>query len=335
MKFVRKLADYDKMLATSALENFLPKEVFDIHAHPFNAIHFSDGARQFLSEVGVLGCAEHREALHRYMSVNTLHGLYFGLPDRSADRKKLNEWVGKTVELHGTQLSRALMVVCPQDNPNEVASTLSNSLFCGLKPYHCYAGGRDTTNAKIVEFAPEWMWEILHEKKGVLMLHIVRDDAISDLSNQQALKTLCRSYSGVKLILAHVARSFNYRNARNGLHAIADLDNVVVDTSAICEADAFRTALSVLGPSRILWGSDFPVSETRGRCVTTGKRFFWLYPELFREDYNGSTDTAMTLIGIESLLAFKEACEDYGLSKTDIDAIFLRNALQLLKAHLK
>lgn len=57
------------------------------------------------------------------------------------------------------------------------------------------------------------------------------------------------------------------------------LDNVVIDTSAICETESFRAALKAFGPRRILWGSDFAVSELRGRCVTTGDYFYWLHPD--------------------------------------------------------
>jgi glutamate-1-semialdehyde 2,1-aminomutase len=164
------------------------------------------------------------------------------------------------------------------------------------------------------------------------MLHLVRDEAIADPENQRQLRRLCRAYPNMRLVLAHIARSFNYRNARNGLKAIADLDHVVLDTSAICEAEAFRPALKVLGPQRILWGSDFPVSEARGRCVTTGSGFYWLHPETSLQQ--GLPFERMTLIGIESLLALREACEDCGLTHADLQDIFCKNALRLLAPHL-
>src|SRR5204862_1320203 len=42
----------------------------------------------------------------------------------------------------------------------------------------------------------------------------------------------------------------------------------------------------------------------------------------------------MTLIGIESLLSLREACEDTGLTQGDIDDIFMRNAQRTLAPHL-
>ena len=333
MFFQKELTDTDRALA-ARLQSFIPGEIFDIHVHPYRAGHFPKGEWAFLDGNEQLGCEEHRNALQRYMPARKIHGLYFGMPLKTADRDAMNAWVAKEVRQKGTELSRPLMVVSPGDDPVKVAEQLRSGLFCGIKVYHCYASRPDTMNASITEYAPEWMWEILHETKGVMMLHIVRDGAIDDADNQEEIRRLCRAYPQAQLILAHIARSFNYRNARSGLHAIADLDNVVVDTSAICEAASFEAAIKALGPKRILWGSDFAVSEMRGRCITTGNHFFWLHPELIQKNHLPPTANNMTLIGMESLLSLREACEDAGLTKTDVEDIFLNNALRLLKPHL-
>lgn len=334
MKYVTQLSPRDRQIAAARLAGFIPDEVYDIHVHPYDAGHFAPGTWTLLAEQPWLGCREHRAALQRYMPVKTIHGLYFGMPHKTADRPALNDWVADEVKAHGTPLSRGLMLVSPADDPAMVADALRSGRFCGIKVYHCYASRPDTMQARLEEYAPDWMWEILHEVRGVLLLHLVRDGAIEDPSNQQEVRRLCRTYPNMRLILAHVARSFNYRNARRGLHTMADLDNVVVDTSAVCESEAFRAALKVLGPRRVLWGSDFAVSEVRGRCVSTGELFFWLHPELVRPDYAAPTNSDMTLIGIESLLCLREAAEDTGLTQGDLNDVFCGNARRLLAPHL-
>jgi glutamate-1-semialdehyde 2,1-aminomutase len=334
MKYVQTLATRDDDIARKRLTGFLPAEVFDIHTHPYHPEHFAPGAWKLFDGMGPQGCVEHRSALRRYMPVATIHGLYFGMPHKTADCPAMNQWVADQVETHGTDLSRALLVASPADDPQMVATALRSGKFCGLKVYHVFSSRPDTMNATVEEFAPEWMWEILHEVRGVLLLHIVRDGAMDDPQNQQSLRRLCRAYPRAQLILAHIARSFSYRNARDGLRCLVDLDNAVVDTSAVCEAEAFRAALEILGPRRVLWGSDFAVSEIRGRCVTTGELFFWLHPEVVRPDYQAATSSDMTLVGIESLVSLREACEDTGLTRGDLDDIFLRNALRALAPHL-
>lgn len=329
MKYTKILCEQDINLAKAFVEEFVPNEIFDIHTHPYNSIHFPKGEWSFLDGIEVLGCKDHRNALKRYMPSQTIHGLYFGMPRKSANRKAINKWIESEVLSNGTELSRALMLVSPQDDPKLVAAELRKGFFCGIKVYHCYAPREVTMDASITEYAPEWMWEILHEISGIMVLHIVKDDAIEDQENQHEIRRLCRSYPKMQLILAHVARSFNYRHARNGLNALSDIDNIVVDTSAICEASTFQAALESLDPTRILWGSDFAVSELRGRCITTGSNFHWLHPEAI-----SPTPNSMTLVGIESLICLREACEDKGLNRTDIENIFLNNALRLLKPWL-
>lgn len=333
MHYVDALTPRDVELA-ARLADFVPAEVYDIHTHPHHPDHFAPGAWKFLQGLPPLGPAAHRHALQRYLPARTIHGLYFGMPQKTADQPAINRWVAEQVTAEGTALSRALLLASPADNRDDVATALRSGRFCGLKVYHCYSGRTDTMNATVEEFAPDWMWELLHETRGVLMLHIVRDGAMIDPANQKSLRRLCRAYPQARLILAHIARSFNYRNARDGLRFLADLDNAVVDTSAVTESEAFRAALEILGPRRVLWGSDFAVSELRGRCVTTGGFFFWLHPELLRTDHVAPTSTDMTLIGVESLLCLREACTDAGLTQGDINDIFLNNALRTLAPHL-
>lgn len=334
MKYNTKLLRDDAQLALNHLNGFVPNEIFDIHTHPYLSSHFPEGEWAFLNGINKLDCLDHQNALKRYMPATTIHGLYFGMPRKTADRSAMNEWVRQTVGKQATAWSRSLLVASPDDTPNDIANQLRESGHCGIKVYHCYAERTDTMNAQITEYAPEWMWEILNEVQGVMMLHIVRDGGISDTQNQKDIIRLCRAYPQVKLVLAHVARSFNYRNARNGLQVLSDLDNVVVDTSAICEAETFKAALKAIGPKRLLWGSDFAISELRGRCITTGDYFFWLHPELIKKEHSPPTNSEMTLVGIESLLALKEACDDEGLTSIDIEDIFKNNALRFLKTHL-
>ena len=116
-----------------------------------------------------------------------------------------------------------------------------------------------------------------------------------------AIQRLCRRYPRCKLILAHVARSFNYRHALEGLHHLVDLDNVVVDTSAVPQTGAFRAALEILGPRRVLWGSDYMVSELRGSCITQGDGFTWIHPEITGDKL--TIFGQYTTVGIESRTA--------------------------------
>jgi glutamate-1-semialdehyde 2,1-aminomutase len=71
------------------------------------------------------------------MPAKTVHGLYFGMPHASADRPAINAWVESEVRGHGSPLSRALLLVSPSDDREQVAAALRSGRFCGIKVYHC------------------------------------------------------------------------------------------------------------------------------------------------------------------------------------------------------
>ncbi len=335
LQLITQLTDTDQRLLHRCLDGFLPQRIYDIHAHLFHSRHFAEGKRPvFLDEDRGYGLRDFDEAMQRWMPSRHVEGLFFGYPSAGNDRAGENAWLREQVEpVVKTSNSRALVLVAPTDDPAEVRRLMASGVFVGIKPYRLYADVPDTKEAPIESFAPEWMWEICHDHSGIMVLHIMLADGITDPRNVEAIRRLCTRYPRCQLVLAHVARSFNYRHAREGLHAIADLGNVVVDTSAVTQAGAFRAAIEILGPRRVLWGSDYMVSELRGSCITQGDGFTWIYAE----DASADKLTIFgnyTLVGIESLICLREACEDTGMNPGDLQDLFCDNALRLLAPHL-
>jgi glutamate-1-semialdehyde 2,1-aminomutase len=130
------------------------------------------------------------------------------------------------------------------------------------------------------------------------------------------------------LILAHAARGFCAWHTVEGIESLRGLENVYFDTSVVCEPGAMQAILRVFGASRLMYGSDWPVCNGRGRCVSIGDGFYWVH------EYNTNFDDwphgAPTLIGIESLLALQEAAIFCDLTDADIQQIFAGNARDLL-----
>ncbi len=335
IQLVTALNDTDRRLLGKAADGFVPEEVFDVHTHLFHTRHFAAGKRPaFLDEDRGHGMRDFQEAMSRWMPGRKVEGLFFGYPSTGNDRAGENDWVRSQVEpLAGTTRSRALVLAAPADDPEEARRLLGTGVFIGIKPYRLYADVPDTREAEIESFAPEWMWELCHDHDGIMVLHIMLAGGITDPRNAEAIRRLCRRYPRCRLVLAHIARSFCHRHARDGLHAVADLENVAVDTSAVTQAGAFAAALRILGPRRVLWGSDYMVSELRGSCVTQGDGFTWIYSD----DESAAKLTVFgqyTLVGIESLLCLREACEDTGMTQGDIEDIFQRNALRLVSGRM-
>jgi glutamate-1-semialdehyde 2,1-aminomutase len=335
MQLCTQFTAVDQRLLDRAIDGFLPDRIYDIHAHLVHARHFAAGTRPaFLDEERGYGLSDFCEAMSCSMPGRTLEGLFFGYPSGGNDRAGENAWLREQIAAVVKESnSRALLLVAPGDDPAAVRRALGSGVFVGVKPYRCYAEVKNTSEAAIESFAPEWMWELCHDHDGVLMLHIVRAGGVTDPHNVETIRRLCRRYPRCRLVLAHVARAFNYRHAREGLQALVDLDNVVVDTAAVTQAAAFRAAIEILGPRRVLWGSDYMVSQLRGACFTQGDGFTWVYSE----DASARDLTVFgsyTVVGIESLLCLREACEDTGMTGADVRDIFHDNALRLLAPHL-
>ncbi|MCP5542111.1 MAG: aminotransferase class III-fold pyridoxal phosphate-dependent enzyme [Akkermansiaceae bacterium] len=332
---VTELTEADARLAREATEGFVPEAVYDIHTHLFHSAHFAEGkSPEFLAPDTGYGFADYRAALGRWLPGREVDGLFFGYPAAGNDRAGENDWVASQLARHPERrLSRGLALVAPEDGEEATRRLIASRGFVGIKPYRLYAPVADTTQARIEEFAPRWMWEVCHDIDGVLMLHIMRSEGIADPDNLEAIARLSREYPRCRLVLAHVARSFNYRNARAALRTLEPLDNVVVDTSAVTEAEAMRVALEALGPRRVLFGSDYMVSEFRGKCFTMGDGFSWLYADKLPtpavtvfENY--------ALVGVESVLCLREAFEIGGFNAADARDVFRDNALRLLAPHL-
>jgi glutamate-1-semialdehyde 2,1-aminomutase len=328
LHMAKEWTETDSLMRAKAVDGFVPDEVFDIHSHLIRASDFSPGEVSVYVEDGsALGLADYESAMARLLPGRRLQCLQFGYPLVAPDFSKVNSWLrSEVLSRPGTM---QLAVVPPHGDPEAVASLLAEPHCKGIKPYHLLTGRADSYDCLVEDYAPEWMWELLHGCRGILMLHIVRDRAIADPENIKSLRRLASKYPGCQVVLAHAARSFCYRHGREGMKAVADLDNVHVDTSVVAESEALRSALETFGPDKVLFGSDFPCSHLRGRCVAIGDSFYWLHDRQDVENLKKAGEL-MTLVGLESLLCLREACEDFGATESDLKAIFSGNARRIL-----
>ena len=202
----------------------------------------------------------------------------------------------------------------------------------GLKVYHTFAARERTWEADVSEYLTEDHVRIAHEEGLAITLHMVKDRALADPANQQQIRNYCEKYPNIKLILAHAARGFNPFHTIEGIESLRGLRNVWCDSSAVTEAGAFEAIVEVLGHDRLLWGSDFPISHLRGRCVAIGDTFLWLYEDTV--DWNtvaAHANIQPLLIGHESLRALKLAARHLKLSDSQGEDIFYTNARRMLE----
>ncbi|MBD3673145.1 MAG: aminotransferase class III-fold pyridoxal phosphate-dependent enzyme [Planctomycetaceae bacterium] len=320
--------DEDRRLFERLLQDFVPPDAFDAHAHLYDLRHLAPAARPENFAVSPeIGLEQLIEKMQQWMGDRVVSdGLYFPFPMKHVDCTAANRFLAETLKDHPG--SRGLMLVRPQDDPAEVEREFRECGFAGFKVYHVFADRPETFLAEQHEFLPEWLWELSHQYGACIMMHMVLPRALADPRNQTYIRQHCLKYPDAKLILAHAARGFNAGHTVEGIHSLRGLDNVWYDTSAVCEPSALEAILETCGPTRLMYGSDFPVSELRGRCVSIGDGFYWLHDD--NAEWDGWLHAQPTLVGIESLLALQQACRTLKLIDRDIEKIFDTNARQLL-----
>ncbi len=322
------VSEYDLDLWDRHLKDFVPPDSFDAHAHLWQVADLgaptpalaAAGPDQVTRKV-------YDERIALWMpSRSPTAGLFFPWPTHELDVDSANRHLAD--EIRDNPTSHGLMIVTPHQQAADVQRQVVDDHFVGFKVYHLFADREDTFFAPTEQFIPEWAWELANERGLVIMLHMVLPRALAEPANQQYIRDRCRRYPGAKLILAHAGRGFCGKHTVEGIGSLRGIDNVFFDTSAVCESAAFEAILKVFGPTRLLFGSDFCVTEMRSRCVDLADGFLWL--DEIQADFSKSRFARPTLLGIESLLALKQACRNQYLTDSDVEEVFCQAARRML-----
>lgn len=326
---VFRVSASDRELFARELDSFVPTDIFDAHAHWYDVQIFAPQAvAEEFSDSTWVGAEQYSIAQRRWMGNKTPGaGLFFPMPVRGLDISRANAQL-LDESRHQTS-SRVLLMVSPTSDRAEIESQLGDPGVAGFKVYHLFASRTDTQNATADEYIPEWVWELAQQKGLCIMLHMVLRRSLADPRNQQYIREHCQRYPNARLILAHAARGFCGRHTVQGISAMRGLGNLFFDTSVACESEAMQAILETFGVTRLMYGSDFPLSESRGRAVNLGDGYHWIY----ERDVVGTPPEQTTLIGIESLLALKRACQVLHLRDSDVERIFSTNIREVLGMH--
>lgn len=268
-----RVDDYDLDLWNRHLKDFVPPDAFDAHAHLWRVVDLGDPTPS-LAAAGPAQITRtvYNQRLSMWMPNRCpTGGLFFPFPTRSLNVDAANRHLAQ--EVNKDPNSQGLMIITPRQQAAAVEQQVIDDGFVGFKVYHLFADRDDTMFAPSEEFIPEWAWELADQRGLVIMLHMVLPRALAEPENQHYIRQHCERYPGAKLILAHAARGFCGKHTVEGIDALRGLDNVFFDTSAVCEPAALEAILRVFGPTRLLFGSDFCVTEMRSRCVDLADGF--------------------------------------------------------------
>ncbi len=336
--------DVDRRFWEEHLESWLPARIFDAHTHvnepQYRMVEMTEEKRRqfWVNEVAAPIGAD--AAAHCYQTVfpgREFSCLAFGHPSLDFDIE------GSNASLQTECVERGWYrqaVITPQWSAGRLAAELDLPRVLGVKVYYTLISEDPKTldkhlEASIFEFVPHHQLEVLNARHAWLTLHVPKADRLGHPDNIREIKQIRSRYPDIVLVIAHLGRSYTLPHAEEALPQLADDEGLYFDNSAVLNPDVHRFALEVIGPRRILYGTDNPIFYMRGYRSWRGRSYInhTDYPFHFNRDRESPEKEAQyTLYMYEALYAIKQACQKLDLPRADVEAIFSGNAERLIES---
>lgn len=167
----------------------------------------------------------------------------------------------------------------------------------------------------------------------VILLHVPRAGRLADPIVQQGVRDLARDCPNARIVLAHCGRCYLPDEMAQAVHAVADLENVCLDTAMVMDPTVLQIVLEQLPSHRLLYATDLPIARMRGRRVYVMDHWVDVVLEGYPASaYRVASDgIRATFMVYEIILAIRRAAERRGLSEAQMHSIFYDNGARLLQ----
>lgn len=340
------LTDHDREFYEERLEGFLPDELTDIHAHcwldGFRVPRPPGSPRRAAAWPALVARDNSFESLEETYRLlfpgKRCRALVFGFPDREYDVDVSNDYVASSGR---PQNFYPLLLAQPHWSANEFSARLDRDRFLGAKVYLNFAPDHIPGNEiRIFDFAPHHQLEVLDQRGGILILHIPRPARLRDPVNLHEMIELERRYPRIQTVIAHVGRAYCGSDLGDAFERLSNSPSLLFDISANTNEEVFASAIDAVGPQRLLFGSDLPITRMRMRRFCENGRYINVVPPGLYGDV--SADPSMresspeeahrlTFFLYEEIDAFRRAAVSRGLGADDIKAVFHTNAMRILE----
>ena len=335
--------DRDRAFWAEHLEDWVPQRLVDAHVHisdaRFRLETPSAAARRsfWVAEVAEPQTAPSLARCYRVIYPGReVAMICFGCPDLSYDIAAQNAYTARVCAARGWH---GLAVNLPSWSAQDVERALARPGIIGLKPYYALLGRAATTrdthiDASIFDYLPHHQLEVVNDRGGWVTLHVPRAERLGHPDNIREVRELRRRYPDIVLVIAHLGRCYTEPHAREALPQLADDPGLYWDNCAVLNPTVHRLALQLIGPDRILYGTDNPVFYLRGRRQYQGRQYLnrTNYPFFFnRQREVPAIEADYTLYLYEDLKALKDVSAELGLTRAQIEAVFHGNAERLIE----
>ncbi|MDD3840531.1 MAG: class III aminotransferase, partial [Clostridia bacterium] len=135
--------EYDQKII-EGLNDFIPDQVFDIHAHLVRVSDLNLDHDNFYSKIGEeITLDVWKENVSKFtQGSNLMGGLFFPMISSCCDVQKCNDYLIE--QLKGQTTSKGLILISPHMTRKEAEKYLEDSQIVGLKPYHLLSDKKPT-----------------------------------------------------------------------------------------------------------------------------------------------------------------------------------------------
>jgi uncharacterized protein len=243
------------------------------------------------------------------------------LPVDGYHHRAVNQYLIESVRLHGD-------LVAGYGLPDDIDYTtelVRSGRVRALKMYHRY---RERRARRILDVFPEPVLAAAQEASTPIILHLPTPLA----SGMPEVAALREAFPELTVILAHLGGGGAERyqpEAATLFQALARYPRILVDTAFVMDAELLRAVLAALGPARVLFGTDEPMSLIRA----VNYQHPTLGPRLYGPRYHWSRDdrppdsvlrAEKAILHLQQLEALLTALSDY--DSASLDQVFYRNA---------
>ncbi|HHT65848.1 MAG TPA: amidohydrolase family protein [Clostridiales bacterium] len=330
----------DKAFYRERLQDFLPEKILDVHTHVYLPDPDEYNSGRTVSWPSLVANANPIDDLDETARLmfpgKTYVPLMFGMPSEGGDMAKGNAYVSACSASRGYP---ALMLVRPDMTAAEVESGILEGGFSGIKVYLNLAPQYIPVNEiRIFDFLPHSHLEVCDRHGLTVMLHIPRPKRLRDPLNIAQLLEIENTYKNLHLIVAHVGRAYTQKDVGDAFEQLKDTRNMIFDFSANTNAWVFEQLIRAVGSSRIVFGSDLPITRMRMRRIERNGIYVNLVPRGLYGDVSDDPNMdeldppesdQLTFFLYEEIEAMRQAALKTGLGQSDIERIFWSNAAHI------
>jgi predicted TIM-barrel fold metal-dependent hydrolase len=341
-----EIKDVDQIFYQKRLADFLPENIIDIHTHIWLKEHLSSSRQDssrlaaWPSKIAKVNQVEDLiETYKRMFPGKNVTPLIFGNPTVCENIDNANAYVRKVSEEHNIP---SLILSHPQWSNSELEEKIFTGNFLGVKPYLSYAAASiPAEEIGIYDFLPHHQLEMLNKHSLIVMLHIPRAARLKDTVNLFQMNQIEKQYPKIKLIIAHVGRAYCLEDVGDAFGVLSETKNMMFDFSANTNTRVFEELIKTVGPKRIMFGSDLPITKMRMQRVCEDGIYINIVPKGIYGDVSkdkhmrevaGSQAEKLTFFMYEEIDAFRHAAMTTGLTKNTIEDVFYNNAVRLIKS---